>query len=57
MRVSVKNLDSDNRADVITSSGSKVTGYLGNAITTGSNPAKQFEIDIEPGFAGGVFVG
>ncbi len=57
MRVSVKNLDSDNRADVITSSGSKVTGYLGNAIATDSNPASSFEFDIEPGFTGGVFVG
>ncbi len=32
-------------------------GYLGNVIATGSNPAKSFEIDFEPGFAGGVFVG
>ncbi len=33
------------------------TGYIGNAIATGSNPAKSFELDIEPGFTGGVFVG
>ncbi len=32
-------------------------GYLGNTIATDSNPAKSFELDIEPGFAGGVFVG
>ncbi len=57
VRVSVKNLDNDNRADVITSSGSKVTGYLGNSIAFISNPAKSFELDIEPGFTGGVFVG
>ena len=57
VRVSVKNLDGDNRADVITGSGSKVTGYLGNAIATDSNPASSLEIDIEPGFTGGVFVG
>jgi len=38
VRVSVKNLDGDNRADIITGSGSKVTGYLSNAIAIGSTP-------------------
>jgi hypothetical protein len=58
VRVAVKNLDGDNRADLVVgdASGSQVTGYLGINFT-GGEPAQQFGFESFPGFAGGVFVG
>ncbi|HEX4609635.1 MAG TPA: MBG domain-containing protein, partial [Urbifossiella sp.] len=60
VRVSVKNLDGDPFADVVvgdgTGAGSRVTGYLGKNLSTGSTP-DDFEFDAFPGFTGGVYVG
>jgi hypothetical protein len=62
IRVAVKNLDNDNKADVVTGEGrnigSTVTAYLGANITpTGGTPTATLNFDAFPGFAGGVFVG
>jgi hypothetical protein len=60
VRVAVKNLDGDNRADLVigsgTGGGSKVISYLGTKLTT-DTPAVNFEFDAIPGFTGGIFVG
>ncbi len=60
-RVAVKNLDGDNRADLVVGSGSgagsRVTGYLGKNIAASGTPAAQFDFDALAGFSGGVFVG
>jgi hypothetical protein len=56
VRVAVKDLDGDDRADLVTGAGtgagSRVTAYLGKNI-----PAVAFDFDAIPGFSGGVFVG
>ena len=61
VRVAVKNLDGDNRADIITGSGtgagSKVTSYFGKNINGIGQIPEAFSFDAFPGFAGGVFVG
>ena len=60
VRVSVKNLDGDARADVVvgdgTDAGSRVTGYLGKDFGGGAAPA-AFGFDAFPGLTSGVFVG
>lgn len=60
IRVVVKNLDGDDKADLVVGSGggagSRVTGYLGKSFPADS-PSPAFEFDSLPGFAGGVFVG
>lgn len=60
VRVSVKNLDNDTRADVVVGdgagAGSHVTAYRGATLATGgANPTMEF--DAFPGVNGGVFVG
>ena len=59
VRLAVKDLDGDNKADLVTGAGtgagSRVTGYAGASLT--GSPATVFEIDAFPGFQGGVFVG
>jgi hypothetical protein len=61
IRVAIKNLDGDNRADIIVGagdgSGNRVTGFLGANILPDGTPLAAFNLDTFPGFAGGVFVG
>jgi hypothetical protein len=62
VRVAVKNLDNDDKADVVTGAGtgagSRVTAYRGTTITpTGGTPPAFLDFDAFPGFGGGVFVG
>lgn len=56
VRLAIANLDDDHRADLIVGSGegdgSHITGYAGRAITL-----PLFDLDVYPGFNGGVFVG
>ena len=61
IRVAVKNLDGDTKADLVVGSGSgagsRVTGYLGRNIAADGTPTAQFDFDALAGFSGGVFVG
>ena len=61
IRVAVKNLDGDARADVVvgdgSGGGSRVTAYYGRSITPTTAPDPAFAFDAAPGFTGGVFVG
>ncbi len=61
IRVAVKNLDGDTKADLVVGSGSgagsRVTGYLGKNIAADGTPTTQFDFDSIGGFTGGVFVG
>ncbi len=61
IRVAVKNLDGDTKADLVvgsgTGAGSRVTGYLGKNIAASGTPTTQFDFDSISGFTGGVFVG
>ena len=61
IRVAVKNLDGDTKADVVVGSGSgagsRVTGYLGKNIGPSGTPTAEFDFDAIGGFTGGVFVG
>ena len=61
IRITAKNLDGDNRADIVagdgTGAGSRVTGYLGVNIPVNGTPPQDFSLDVFPGFTGGVFVG
>jgi hypothetical protein len=60
VRVVVKNLDGDAKADLVVGdghgAGSRVTGYLG-ADLVGGSAAERFALDAFPGFTGGVYVG
>ena len=60
VRLAVKNLDGDARADLVVGSGqgagSHVTTYPGASLAGGAPPAGQ-SFDADPGFVGGVFVG
>ena len=59
VRLAVKDLDGDGRADLVTGAGtgagSRVTAYPGKGMGSGAAPALDFE--AFPGFSGGVFVG
>ncbi len=61
IRVAVKNLDGDSKADLLVGSGSgagsRIIGYLGKNITPDGTPTTQFDFDALAGFTGGVFVG
>jgi hypothetical protein len=61
IRLAVKNLDNDTRADLVagagTGAGSRVTGYLGRNIPADGTPPEAFALDAFPDFTGGVFVG
>jgi uncharacterized repeat protein (TIGR01451 family) len=61
IRLAVKNLDGDTRADLVvgagTGAGSRVTGYLGKNIPADGTPPERFAFDAFAGFTGGVFVG
>jgi uncharacterized delta-60 repeat protein len=52
IRVAVKNLDDDNRADLVVGAGNGVIGYLGKTITPSNSPPPEFELSTD-----GVFVG
>jgi hypothetical protein len=60
IRVAVKNLDGDAKADLVvgdgTGAGSRVTAYASPSLTGGS-PTPTFAFDAVPEFTGGVFVG
>jgi hypothetical protein len=58
VRVAVKNLDGDDRADLVTApgTGGTVTAYAGKDLVTGATTA-DLSFDPFAGFAGGVFVG
>jgi hypothetical protein len=60
IRVAVKNLDGDSRADLVvgdgTGAGNHVTAYLGKDFAGGGGPA-DFGFDAFPGVTSGVFVG
>jgi hypothetical protein len=61
VRVVVKDLDGDAKADVVvgdgSGAGSHVTTYLGKNIATNGTPPAQDSFDAFTGFLGGVFVG
>ena len=61
IRLAVKNLDNDNRADLIvgsgTGAGSLVTAYLGKNIASTGTPPATLNFDGFNNFTGGVFVG
>ncbi len=61
IRLAVKDLDGDNRADLVVGSGSKagsrVTAYLGKNIAPAGTPPTALDFDSFAGFTGGVFVG
>jgi hypothetical protein len=60
VRVAVKDLDGDNKADVVVGdgegAGSRVTAYLGSVLATGA-ATPDFAFDAYPGSVGGVYVG
>ncbi len=61
VRLAVKDLDGDGRADLLTGAGpgggSRVTAYAGKSIAANGTPPELFAFDAQPGFSGGVFVG
>jgi hypothetical protein len=61
VRVAIKNLDGDARADLVTGSGtgagSRVTAYLGKDLDLPNTRPEVFGFDAFPGFTEGVFVG
>jgi protocatechuate 3,4-dioxygenase beta subunit len=61
IRVAVRDLDGDGRADLATGSGagggSRVTVYTGQSVASDASPTELESFDAIPGFAGGVFVG
>jgi Tol biopolymer transport system component len=61
IRLAVKDIDGDNRADLVVGSGSgagsRVTAYLGKNIVAAGTPPSALDFDSFAGFSGGVFVG
>ncbi len=61
IRVAVKDLDGDSKADVVvgagTGAGSRVTAYAGKNVPANGTPPELDAFDAFPGFGGGVFVG
>ena len=61
IRIAVKDLDGDNRADILAAAGtgtaSRVTAYAGKSIPTDGTPSELNGFDPASGFTGGIFVG
>ena len=61
IRVTAKNLDGDNRADLVvgdgTGAGSRLTAYAGSAIPTDGTPNELYSFDAFAGFNNGIYVG
>jgi uncharacterized delta-60 repeat protein/uncharacterized repeat protein (TIGR01451 family) len=61
VRLAVKNLDGDTRADLVvgsgTGAGSRVTAYQGKSVSAAGTPPPALDFDAFAGFTGGVFVG
>jgi predicted outer membrane repeat protein len=60
IRIVAKNLDGDNRTDIVVGdggSGSQVTTYLGKLVPVSGIPVIELQFNAFPGFSGGVFVG
>jgi hypothetical protein len=61
VRVAVRDLDGDGKADLLLGAGSgrgsRVTAYAGATLTPTGVPPKVLDFDAFPGFTGGVFVG
>jgi hypothetical protein len=61
IRVTAKDLDGDDRADIVTGSGagggSQATAYLGSTIPADGTPPTEFAFDAFPGFTNGIYVG
>jgi hypothetical protein len=61
VRLTVKNFDGDNRADLVVGAGegagSAVTAYLGKNVPANGQPEELWEFEAFPGFSGGVYVG
>jgi hypothetical protein len=61
IRIAVKDLDDDNKADLIvgsgTGAGARVTAYLGKNIGPTGIPPVEFDFEAFSRFVGGVFVG
>jgi hypothetical protein len=61
IRLAVKNLDGDARADLVTGAGegagSRVTAYAGSTIPVNGTPPELFAFNAFADFTGGVFVG
>jgi hypothetical protein len=61
IRVTAKDLDGDNKADIVTGAGagggSQVTSYLGKDIPVDGTPPTNFAFDAFPGFTNGIYVG
>ena len=57
VRLAVKDLDGDDRADLVAGAGGRVAAYAGTAVVGGGSPDPLFAFDAMPGSNGGVFVG
>ncbi len=61
IRLAVKDLDGDNRADLVVGAGvgagSRVTAYAGSAVAADGVPPELFAFDVFAGLTDGVFVG
>jgi hypothetical protein len=66
IRVAAKNLDGDDRADLIVGdgtgttdlpSGSRLTAYAGSTIPADGTPPELYAFDAFPGFTNGIYVG
>jgi len=61
IRVTAKNLDGDNRADLVvgdgTGAGSRLSAYAGSAIPTDGTPNELYSFDAFAGFNNGIYVG
>ena len=57
VRVAVKDLDGDARADVVVGGTGRAAGYTGKSLAAAADPTSGFGFDVPLGGDGGVFVG